>query len=71
MALMGKIKGDFVPRDVGDGTVSLLSRGKILSMSRGPFVPGKKSFSRCLLCTETIKGRLSLCPAGQENSVPL
>jgi hypothetical protein len=31
----------------------------------------KKSLSRCLLCPGTIKGRLSLCPAGQENFVPL
>ena len=30
-----------------------------------------KSLSRCLLCPGTIKGHLSLCPAGQENLVPL
>ena len=76
-ALMGKIEGDFVPRDV-PGRDSLKksrpvpSRGKILSLSRCPFVPGqKKLLSRCLLCSGTIKGRLSLCPAGQENPVSL
>jgi len=31
----------------------------------------KKSLSCCLLCPGTIKGRLSLCPAGQENPVLL
>ena len=47
-------------------------RGKILSLSHCPLSRDKEGTSVPLsLCPGTMKGLLSLCPAGQENPVPL
>ena len=81
-ALMGKIEGNFVPRDV-PGRDSLKksrpvpSRGKILSLSRCPFVPGQKKFLVPLspLSRENqrtsvplSRGTRKLCPVGNPST---